>query len=134
MSAGSLVQRRFGGGVPLLWGTAAQYAAATPVFLLGGLVVEHWRVDATARFLFSLAWAVVVLSIGAVLLMLLLLQRQAASKVSSLFFLTPALSTIEGAILFDERLGLLAVVGLVVALAGVALTVRRVRTIPPDEV
>jgi drug/metabolite transporter (DMT)-like permease len=42
--------------------------------------------------------------------------------VSSLFFLTPALSTIEGAILFSERLGVLAVVGLVVALFGVRLT------------
>jgi drug/metabolite transporter (DMT)-like permease len=48
--------------------------------------------------------------------------------VSSLFFLTPALSTIEGAVLFDERLGVLAVLGLVVALAGVALTTRQPRT------
>ncbi len=59
------------------------------------------------------------------MLMRVLLQRQAAARVSSLFFLTPALSTIEGAILFGERLGPLAYVGLVVALAGVALTVRR---------
>jgi len=124
MSAGSLVQRRHGSSVPLLWGTAVQYAAATPVFLLGAVLVEHWDVEPTARFAFSMVWAVLVLSIGAVMLMLLLLQRQAASKVSSLFFLTPALSTIEGAILFDERLGALALVGLVVALAGVALTVR----------
>jgi drug/metabolite transporter (DMT)-like permease len=56
--------------------------------------------------------------------MLWLLQRAAASRVSSLFFLTPALSAIEGAILFDERLGVLAVVGLVVSLAGVALVSR----------
>jgi drug/metabolite transporter (DMT)-like permease len=56
--------------------------------------------------------------------MLWLLQRQAAAKVSSLFFLTPALSTIEGAILFDERLGVLALVGLAVALTGVALVTR----------
>jgi drug/metabolite transporter (DMT)-like permease len=53
-----------------------------------------------------------------------LLQRQAAVKVSSLFFLTPALSTIEGSVLFGERLGVLAVVGLAVALIGVALTTR----------
>lgn len=125
MSAGSLVQRRHGGGVPLLWGTAVQYMAATPVFLAGAVLVEHWEVEPTARFAFSLAWAVVVLSIGAVMLMLFLLQRQAAAKVSSLFFLTPALSTIEGAILFDERLGALALVGLAVALAGVALTLRQ---------
>ena len=125
MSAGSLVQRRRGATVPLLWGTAVQYLAAVPVFLFGALVVEHWRLHVTGRLVFSLAWAVFPLSIGAVLLMLLLLQRQAASKVSSLFFLTPALSTIEGAILFHEGLGVLAVVGLAVSLFGVALTTRR---------
>ena len=68
-----------------------------------------------------------VLSIAAVLIMLWLLQREAAAKVSSLFFLTPALSAIEGAILFDEQLGVLALVGLAVALMGVALTLRSAR-------
>jgi multidrug transporter EmrE-like cation transporter len=34
------------------------------------------------------------------------------------------LSTVAGAILFDERLGALALVGLVVALVGVALVTR----------
>jgi drug/metabolite transporter (DMT)-like permease len=90
--------------------------------------VERFEVRLTARFWWSLAWAVVVLSIAAVLIMLWLLQRRAAARVSSLFFLTPALSTIEGAVLFDERLGVLAVLGLVVALAGVALTTRQPRT------
>jgi drug/metabolite transporter (DMT)-like permease len=47
--------------------------------------------------------------------------------VSSLFFLTPALSAIEGAILFGEQLGPLALIGLAIALAGVALTLRPAR-------
>jgi drug/metabolite transporter (DMT)-like permease len=59
-----------------------------------------------------------------VLILMWLLQRQAASTVSSLFFLTPALSTVEGAILFDERFGVLAFVGLATALVGVALVTR----------
>jgi drug/metabolite transporter (DMT)-like permease len=79
----------------------------------------------TARSLFAMTWAVVVLSIAAVLLMLWLLQRRAASQVTSLFFLTPALSAVEGAILFGERLGALAVVGLVISLIGVAFVTRK---------
>jgi drug/metabolite transporter (DMT)-like permease len=75
--------------------------------------------------MFALLWAVVVLSFAAVLLMLWLLQRRAASQVTSLFFLAPALSTLEGAVLFGERLGLLAVVGLVISLLGVALVTRK---------
>jgi drug/metabolite transporter (DMT)-like permease len=53
--------------------------------------------------------------------MLWLLKRQAASQVSSLFFLTPALSTIQGSLLFGESLGALSLLGLVVALLGVWL-------------
>jgi len=128
MSAGTLLQRSRGGAMPLLLGTAVQYLVSAVVLGIGAGTVEHFEVRLTARFWWSLAWAVVVLSIAAVLIMLWLLQRRAAARVSSLFFLTPALSTIEGAILFDERLGVLAVLGLVVALAGVALTTRQPRT------
>jgi drug/metabolite transporter (DMT)-like permease len=92
--------------------------------LVGAIVIEHFDIEFTAQTLFSLAWAVGVLSIAALLIMLWLLQRRAAANVSSLFFLTPALSTIEGAILFGERLGLLAILGLVGGLVGVALVTR----------
>lgn len=124
MSSGTLLQRARGASMPLLRGTAVQYLSASIVLGVGSVTVEHVEVRFTARFVWSLLWAIVVLSIAAVLIMLWLLQRQAAVRVSSLFFLTPALSTIEGALLFDERLGALAVVGLIVALCGVALTTR----------
>jgi len=88
-------------------------------------VWEHIDFRITGRSLFALLWAVVVLSIAAVLLMLWLLQRRAASQVTSLFFLTPALSAVEGAILFGERLGVLALVGLLISLLGVAFVTRR---------
>lgn len=125
MSAGTLVQRRYATTTPLLWGTAAQYVVAAAVLTLAATVHANEGFTPTAQSLFALAWAVVVLSIAAVSIMLWLLQRQAAAKVSSLFFLTPALSAIEGAILFGEQLGLLALVGLAVALVGVALTLRQ---------
>ncbi|CAB4872893.1 unannotated protein [freshwater metagenome] len=127
MAGGTLVQRARGGSMPLLRGTAVQYTTAALILGVGAVFNEHWQAHATPRLWFSLIWAVLVLSIAAVLIMMVLLQRQAAARVSSLFFLTPALSTIEGAILFRERLGVLALVGLVVALAGVWLTVRRRR-------
>ena len=121
MSAGTLVQRQFGQGTPLLRGTAWQYASTTVVLGAVAVLGEGWHIEMTANTLWSLAWAVGVLSIAAILIMLWLLHRQAASRVSSLFFLTPALSSLEAAVLFDEKLGGLAVVGLGVALVGVWL-------------
>jgi drug/metabolite transporter (DMT)-like permease len=124
MSGGTLVQRRYAAQAPLLWGTVVQYSASAVVLGIGAVVFERIDIRFTTQTWFALAWAVLVLSIAAVLIMLWLLQRQAAAKVSSLFFLTPALSALEGALLFGERLGPLAVVGLVVGLMGVALVTR----------
>jgi len=122
MSTGTVVQRSRGREMPLLRGTALQYVAAGVVLVPVAIISEGWKMQVTWRNAAALAWAVGVLSIAAVLLMMVLLARRAAAKVSSLFFLTPALSTIKGAILFSERLGALAVVGLGVALAGVWMT------------
>ena len=122
MVFGTLVQRARGAHMPLLRGTVVQYTASAAVLFVGAVVHEHIDFTVTRRSVFALAWAVVVLSIAAVLIMLWLLQHHAAAKVSSLFFLTPALSTVEGAILFGEQLGPLAIIGLVTALVGVSLT------------
>lgn len=122
MSSGTLIQRATSTTVPLLGGTAWQYVSTTVVLGIGAQASEGWDFTITTRSLLSLAWAIGVLSLAAILIMLWLLQRQAASQVSGLFFLTPALSTVEGAILFGERLGPLSMTGLVVAILGVWLT------------
>jgi drug/metabolite transporter (DMT)-like permease len=121
MAGGTLVQRKYAVGTPLLGGTAMQYLATTVVLGFLAVTWEGWQFEITARSVFSLAWSVLILSVAAILIMLWLLHRQAAAQVSSLFFLTPALSTIEGALLFQERLHPLAVIGLVIAVVGVWL-------------
>jgi len=124
LTVGTLVQRALGKDMPLLRGTATQYLASGVVLSVASGLSESWRFEVTRNTVFSMLWAVFVLSLGAVLLMMTLLARHTAAKVSSLFFLTPALSTIEGAILFDERLGALALVGLVIAIFGVRMTMQ----------
>ena len=130
LTIGTLVQRALGKQMPLLRGTATQYLASGVVLAVASGFSEQWQFSMTRYTVFSMLWAVVVLSLGAVLLMMTLLARHTAAKVSSLFFLTPALSTIEGAILFDERLGVLAVVGLVIAIIGVRLTMQSTAATP----
>lgn len=131
MSFGTLVQRARGQTMPLVRGTATQYAVSAVILGIGAVASEDFEVQFTVRLWLSLLWSIIVLSLSAILIMLWLLQRQAAVKVSSLFFLTPALSTIEGSILFGERLRLLAVLGLGVALIGVALATRTGPASPP---
>ncbi len=130
MSGGTLVQRAHGVHTPLLRGTAVQFSAAGVALAIAAVFNEHWEFESTAQSWLAMAYALIGLSIAAVLIMMYLLQRQAAAQVSSLFFLTPALSTIEGAILFGESIGAIVVLGLLISLVGVWLTTRRSAPVP----
>jgi drug/metabolite transporter (DMT)-like permease len=133
MSTGTLVQRARGKEMPLVTGTAAQYVSAGAVLLVASSLFEEWEFNINTELVLALLWSVFVLSIAAVMLMMLLISRHSAARVSSLFFLTPALSAIESAILFGERLSPLALVALVVALTGVWLTMRNPVVAPSPE-
>lgn len=135
-TGGTLWQKRHGDGIPLLWGTAVQYGAATVVLGIASLAVEDQRIDWTPKFVGALAWLVLVLSLGAVLLLMVLLRRGTASSVSSLLYLVPPATALEAWLLFDEELAPLSVVGVGVTAVGVALAVRTsvsgARTPGPD--
>ena len=123
-TGGTLWQKRHGDGIPLLWGTAVQYATATVVLGALSLATEHQRIRWTGEFVGALVWLVLVLSLGAVLLLLWLLRRGSASSVSSLLYLVPPATAVEAYLLFDERLQPLSLVGVAVTVVGVALVVR----------
>ncbi len=127
MSTGTLIQRAKARTMPLVRGTAVQYLSSAAVLGIATAFFGDGRFEVNTEMVLALAWSVLVLSLAAVLLMMLLISRHSAARVSSLFFLTPALSAIEAAILFSERLSGLAIVALVVALAGVWLTMRTPR-------
>ncbi len=124
MSTGTLIQRAKGRSMPLVRGTAVQYLSSGIVLGIATAIFEDGKFELNLEMSLALAWSVLVLSLAAVLLMMLLISRHSAARVSSLFFLTPALSALEAAVLFSERLSGLAIVALVVALAGVWLTMR----------
>ena len=120
---GTVYQKRHGDGIPLVWGTAVQYAAATALLLVAALATEDMRIDWTPHFVGALVWLVLVLSIGAVLLLLLLLRRGTAAGVSSLYYLVPPATAVEAYFLFGERVSGLSLLGIGVTAVGVALVV-----------
>jgi drug/metabolite transporter (DMT)-like permease len=120
---GTVYQKRHGDGIPLVWGTAVQYAAATALLLVAAVATEDMSIDWTPHFVGALVWLVLVLSIGAVLLLLLLLRRGTAAGVSSLYYLVPPATAVEAYLVFGERLGAVSLVGIGVTAVGVALVV-----------
>jgi drug/metabolite transporter (DMT)-like permease len=121
ITVGTLYQKRFGGGIEWRTGFFIQYAAAGTLFALGAIAFETLQVRWTGEFLFALAWLVFVLSFGAIWLLYFLIRRQAATRVVSLFYLTPPVTALMAWLLFDERLAPLGLLGMSVCVAGVAL-------------
>jgi drug/metabolite transporter (DMT)-like permease len=120
---GTVYQKRHGDGIPLVWGTAVQYAVATLALIVVGAATEDLTIRWTAHFVGALVWLVLVLSIGAVLLLLLLLRRGTAAGVSSLYYLVPPATAVEAYFLFGERVSGLSLIGIGVTAIGVALVV-----------
>jgi len=124
ITIGTLYQKKYCGGEDLRTQSVVQFAAAGAVLLPFSLAFETREVVWSAPFIFVLLWVVFVLSVGAISLLMLLLRRGAATTVSSLMYLVPPVTALMAYALFDERLGLTAILGMGVAVAGVALVVR----------
>jgi drug/metabolite transporter (DMT)-like permease len=118
---GTLYQKRFGGGIDWRPGLCVQYATAGILFTLAAFAFETRIVHWTPQFVFALGWLVVVLSFGAIWLLYFLIRRSAATRVVSLFYLTPPLTALMAWLFFDERLAPLALVGMAICVTGVAL-------------
>lgn len=124
ISLGTLYQKRFCTGMPLLSGTVVQYLATGTLMGLGALLFETREIDWTPTFILTLGWLVLVLSISAILLLMALIRRGEASRVASLFYLVPPVTALEAWWLFDERLPPLSLAGMAIAIAGVVMVVR----------
>ncbi len=121
ITVGTLYQKRFGGGMDWRPALFIQYATAAILFVLGAFAFETRAVQWTPQLLLSLAWMVSVLSLGTVWLFYYLIRRAAATRVVSLFYLTPPMTALMAWAQFGERLPPLALAGMAVCVAGVFL-------------
>ena len=125
ISLGTVYQKRRGTTADLVSGTLIQYAAAASLFSIGAFAFETREVEWALPLILSMAWLVFGVSIGAILLLMWLIRRGAASQVASLFYLVPPVTALEAYLLFGEQLGLIAMLGGGLSILGVALVVMR---------
>lgn len=126
IAVGTIYQKRFVVGIDLIPGTLLQYFGALAL-VMPLSTLEDWQIAWTGELIIAMTWLVLVLSIGAVLLLMVLIKRGSASRVSSLFYLAPVATAVEGYLLFGETLSLVQVVG--AALVVGALLIIRERRI-----
>ena len=125
ISAGTVWQKRHLGGVDLVSGTLWQYVGAAVLMAAGSLAFETRTFVMTGELVFALAWLVVVLSIGAIFLLMHMIREGEMAKVSSLFYLVPAVTALIAWALFGETLTPLQLLGMAVTTFGVAMATRR---------
>ena len=124
MTAGTLYQKRHCAGMDLRTGSVVQFAASGFATWLLALLFEDNRIVWSGEFVFALFWLVLVLSLGAISLLYVLIRRGAASRVSGLFFLVPPCTALIAWPLFGETLGPVALLGMALTVAGVAMATR----------
>ncbi|HEV2219490.1 MAG TPA: DMT family transporter [Casimicrobiaceae bacterium] len=125
ISVGTLYQKKHASHVDLRAGAVIQFTACALVYAPIVAVAEPQPIVYTAQFLFALGWSVIVLSVGAISVLYWLLRHGAAADVARLFYLVPPVTALMAFLLFGERLGVAALVGMGLIVGGVALARRR---------
>jgi drug/metabolite transporter (DMT)-like permease len=124
ITLGTVWQKRHGAGVDLRTGAAIQFLAAAAVMAPFAFFFETLEVRWTGEFVFALAWLVLVLSLGAIFLLLYLIRHGAASRVASLFYLVPPATALMAWALFGETYSLAAAAGMGLAMLAVWLVTK----------
>lgn len=123
-TSATLLQKKIGPNIPLVAGTAYQYLLSGVVLGAIAIATKQTNITWNLRFTSAFIWLVLVLSVGAILLLLWLLNTGSASSVSSLFYLVPPATAIEAFFLFGEKVNTQGFLGIGVTALGVWLVIR----------
>jgi drug/metabolite transporter (DMT)-like permease len=131
LAGGSLLQARLlGRGGPTAL-TAVQVAAAAVVTAAIAPFAGSLAIPAELSAWASFAWLALFAGVAAPLMLLALISRHGPTRGTSLLFLVPAVTALVAWVLLGEHVGVVAVVGLVVAGAGLWLGRRRTPAAAP---
>jgi drug/metabolite transporter (DMT)-like permease len=120
----TLLQKKMGSDIPLISGTAYQYLFSGCVLGVIAIATQETSINWNLRFTAAFVWLLLVLSVGAILLLLWLLNSGSAAKVSSLFYLVPPATALEAFFLFGEKVNTQGFLGIGITALGVWLVMR----------
>jgi drug/metabolite transporter (DMT)-like permease len=124
ITAASLYQKKFCANSDLRIVMIVQQTAAGICNFCIAMAIETGQVAWSAEVIFVWMWLVFILTVGATNMLYLMLRHGEASRVSSLFYLTPPTAVFLGWVTYGETMGIVAIGGFAVAVAGVFLVTR----------
>ncbi|MDP2257148.1 MAG: DMT family transporter [Polaromonas sp.] len=123
ITVGTLYQKRFVQPTDVRSANAIQLGAALLV-TLPLIFLETESIVWNLSFMGAMAWSVLALTLGGSSLLYLLIQRGAATAVTSLLYLVPPTTALMAWVLFGEAITTTTVVGTALTALGVSLVVR----------
>jgi drug/metabolite transporter (DMT)-like permease len=123
ITLGTLYQKRFVAPCDVRTANTVQLLAAL-VVTLPFAWLEQEPIRLHPEFIGAMAWSVLVLTLGGSSLLYLLIQRGAATRVTSLLYLVPPTTAVMAWLLFGEALTGMVLLGLALTAVGVGLVVR----------
>ena len=127
ITAGTLYEKRFGVSHHPVISNLIQYAVGAGVTVPLALMTEDVALRWDGEFIAVMAYLVIGNSILAMSLLLAMIRAGEVSRVSSLFYLVPAMSALFAWPILGEAMPPLAWVGMAMSGAGVALVSRKKR-------
>jgi len=121
LTIGNLYQKKFCGEMNIFTGGIIQSSTSGIVCLIAAYFFESFHIQWTGQFIVALTWMSVIVSLAAISFLYILLKRGESHKVASLFYLVPVATAIIAYIVFGTSLHMMEILGMLIAVAGVAL-------------
>ena len=121
LSFGNLYQKKYCSNMNLFSGGAIQTLASALLVLPLMFVYEDVRFNFKIDLVYAILYMSVAVSIGALSLLYIMIEKGEISKVSSMFYLIPIYAVVMSYLFFDEDIDLRVLAGIVAVLMGMAL-------------
>ena len=125
ISFGTIIQKKYLENMDILGGNTVQAVFAAIFFSILLIFFEPFKFNPSKELIISMTWLILLVSLGAISILMLIIRRGKMSSTASLFFLAPPVSAILGYLVFKEELNASGIVGFIVACTGVWLVNRK---------
>jgi drug/metabolite transporter (DMT)-like permease len=125
MTLATLYQKRFVSQFDLRTGQVVQFVAAFAVTLPFMWLTEQGHMEWNSQVIAAMLWSIVVLTGGGISLMFFMLREGQATRVTGLMYLVPSVTALMAWLMFNEKLSIYAIFGMIVTLLGVYLVVKK---------
>lgn len=125
ITAGTLYQKKFCAGLDLRVAGCVQMLVGATIMLAVAWFTESMTINWTPMFVGSVIWLALANSIGALMLLYVMIRRGEATKVTSLFYLIPPVTQVMASATLGEIPGAIDLVGFGLAATGVYIANKR---------